>query len=82
MMVAAAVAAPKLSMGENLVMLNIQQSSCYKVAGKWIQKDLIECTNSWSVQKQFCYPKHGKISVGADQKTKLGLPYEPSTHKL
>lgn len=62
MMVAAAVAAaaPKLSMGENRVMLNIQQCSCYKVAGEWIQKDLIECTNSLSVQK------HGKISVGAD----------------
>lgn len=48
MMVVAAAAAPKLSMGENLVTLNIQQPSCYQVAGEWIQKDLIECTNSLS----------------------------------
>lgn len=48
MMVAAAAAAPKLSMGENLVTLNIQQPSCYQVAGEWIQKDLIECTNTLS----------------------------------
>lgn len=60
MVVAAAV--PKLSMGEKLVMLNIQQPSCYQVAGEWIQKDLIECTNGLSVQKLFCYSKH----VGAN----------------
>lgn len=53
MVVVAAAAAPKLSMGENLVMLNIQQPSCYQVAGEWIQKDLIECTNSLTAQKQF-----------------------------
>lgn len=41
-------AAPKLSMGENPVMLNIQQPSCFQVAGEWVQKDLIECTNSFS----------------------------------